>query len=63
MTAQTLDLTAAAEAVLRTDRGSERGGALMVWQALTGMSGVDALAYAHAVAATPVRTTAVVPPF
>jgi hypothetical protein len=59
----TLDLTAAAQAVLRADRGSERGGALMVWQALTGMSDADALPYAHAVVGTPVRTVAVIPPF
>lgn len=56
-----LDLTGAAIAVLHTDRGTERQGALMVWTALTGLTGRASLDYARAVSTTP--TTAVVPPF
>lgn len=56
-----LDLAAAAAAVLRSDRGSERGGALMVWEALTGMAGADALAYAQQVTVT--RQRAALVPF
>lgn len=58
----TVNLTAAAMAVLRTDRGSERSGAMMVWYALTGIRDQgEALAYAHQVAEHP--TTAAVIPF
>lgn len=56
-----IDVTAAALAVLRTDRGVERAGALAVWQAMTGLTSTEALAYARAVSTTP--TTAAVPPF
>lgn len=63
-----VDLTAAARAVidpvpLRSwDQGAYTG-AEAVWEALTGLTGDDALAYAREVAAADPPITASVPPF
>lgn len=67
----TLDLSAAANWVLLIDQdpnlgASHKVAARMVWEALTGLGGADALAYAHRITDRSTydhRLIAVIPPF